>query len=289
MTSISTLDKNTHKLFPNTGPFIKWAGGKKQLLPLLKAHMPSTFHRYYEPFIGAGALFLAVQPQNAVINDVNSQLLNVYQQLKIDAEAVIHKLKKWDAITCDKSYYLEMRNLFNQKIASHELDTECAALMIWINKHCFNGLYRVNSKGLFNVPYNNKAHGPSMNDENLIHIGKYLNAAHIEIREGDFEDACIDIQPGDFVYFDSPYIPVSQTANFTDYTKDGFTYKDHRRLATLFKKLSHAGVKAMLSNNNVDLIYELYDGFHIIPIDVRRAINRDASKRTGKEVIVTNY
>ena len=270
-------------------PFIKWVGGKRQLLEILRERMPKTYSRYYEPFIGGGALLLDVQPKNAVINDVNKQLLNVYRQLKADAETVISILRELDSVECDKEHYLKKRTEYNKKIAAHILDAECAALTIWINKHCFNGLYRVNSKGLFNVPYNNKIGGVSMNEENLRTIGLYLNSGNIEIREGDFETACADVKAGDFVYFDSPYIPVSETANFTDYTKDGFSYEDHCRLAELSKRLDNAGVKIMLSNNDVDLVHELYDGFKIKGVDVKRAINRDASKRTGKEVIITNY
>lgn len=270
-------------------PFIKWVGGKRQLLEILRERMPNTYGRYYEPFIGGGALLLDVQPKNAIINDVNKQLLNVYRQLKADAETVISILRELDSVECDKEHYLKKRTEYNKKIAAHILDAECAALTIWINKHCFNGLYRVNSKGLFNVPYNNKIGGVSMNEENLRTIGLYLNSGNIEIREGDFETACADAKTGDFVYFDSPYIPVSKTANFTDYTKDGFSYEDHCRLAELSKRLNDAGVKIMLSNNDVDLVYELYDGFKIKGVDVKRAINRDASKRTGKEVIITNY
>ena len=270
-------------------PFIKWVGGKRQLLEILRERIPKTYGRYYEPFIGGGALLLDVQPKNAVINDVNKQLLNVYRQLKADAETVISILRELDSVECDKEHYLKKRTEYNKKIAAHILDAECAALTIWINKHCFNGLYRVNSKGLFNVPYNNKIGGVSMNEENLRTIGLYLNSGNIEIREGDFETACADAKAGDFVYFDSPYIPVSETANFTDYTKDGFSYEDHCRLAELSKRLNDASVKIMLSNNDVDLVYELYDGFKIESVDVKRAINRDASKRTGKEVIITNY
>lgn len=271
------------------GPFVKWAGGKKQLLTRLEERMPKDYNRYFEPFIGGGALFLDIQPEYAVINDVNEQLLNVYRQLKADAESLILILRKMDVIECDKEHYLAMRDAYNKKITKHELDAECAAMTIWINKHCFNGLYRVNSKGLFNVPYNNKVNGASMNEQNLRNIGCYLNESNVEIREGDFEVACADVKSGDFVYFDSPYIPVSETANFTDYTKDGFSYKDHCRLAALFKRLSDEGVKVMLSNHNVDLVYQLYKGFKIEPVNVMRAINCDSSKRVGEEVIITNY
>ena len=147
-------------------PFVKWAGGKKQLLERLREHAPTEFGTYYEPFIGGGAFLLDFQPQKAVINDVNEQLLNVYIQLKNNAEAVIEAIAKYDAVECDTDYYMSVRELYNKKIALHELDAECAALMIWINKHCFNGLYRVNSKGLFNVPYNNKRSGVSVDADN---------------------------------------------------------------------------------------------------------------------------
>lgn len=272
-----------------TGPFVKWAGGKKQLLDRLKSCMPATYGRYYEPFIGGGALLLDLQPKRAVINDTNEQLLNVYGQLKIDADAVIDVVNELDAQPCDKERYLSIREAYNAKIQVHKLDAECAGFMIWINKHCFNGLYRVNSKGLFNVPYNNKVNGASIDAENLKNIGLYLRTKEVEIRSGDFEQACFDIRPGDFVYFDSPYVPINDTANFTNYTKEGFSLEDHKRLAALYRKLSEQGVKAMLSNHDVPLVHELYSGFNIEHVDVRRAINRDASKRSGKEVIIKNY
>ena len=270
-------------------PFVKWAGGKTQLLERLKAKMPDSYGRYFEPFIGGGALLLSLQPDGAVINDVNSQLLNVYQQLKADAEAVIKILKEFDSVECDKEHYYEMRKKYNEMILSQALTPECAAMTIWINKHCFNGLYRVNSKGGFNVPFNNKETGSSMNEENLRCIGQYLSQSNVEILEGDFEKACETVKAGDFIYFDSPYVPINKTANFTDYTKDGFTLEDHQRLAALFKKLDKIGAKIMLSNHDVPLVHELYDGYTIENLSVRRFINSDATKRSGKEVIITNY
>ena len=161
--------------------------------------------------------------------------------------------------------------------------------MIWVNKHCFNGLYRVNGKGLFNVPWNKKETGHSMDEDNLYSIGEYLQNNDIKICCSDFEDVCKLIKKNDFVYFDSPYIPISKTASFTDYTKDGFSYEDHVRLAELYKALDRKGVKAMLSNHDVDLIYDLYGRYNIESLDVKRNINSDAKKRTGKEVIITNY
>ncbi len=275
--------------YPKMSPFVKWAGGKAQLLDRLKERAPSAFGAYYEPFIGGGAFFLGLHPQQAVINDVNEQLLNIYSQLKIDADAVIAAAERYDAVLCDTEYYLSMRSAYNQKIIAHELDAECAAMMIWLNKHCFNGLYRVNSKGLFNVPYNNKQTGSSIDEDNLRTIGRYLREENVEIRHGDFEVACEDAKPGDFVYFDSPYVPLSATAHFTDYTKDGFSMEDHHRLAALFRRLDEKGVYLMLSNQNTPLVHEMYDGFKIDPVSVRRNINRDATKRMGKEVIITNF
>jgi DNA adenine methylase len=272
-----------------TGPFIKWAGGKKQLVDRLKARLPESYGTYYEPFVGGGALLLNVQPARAVINDINEQLINTYRQIMTNVEEVINAVNLLDAEPCDTNRYMAVRESYNKKIAANEFDAQSAALMIWINKHCFNGLYRVNSKGLFNVPYNNKANGVSIDASNLRQIGMYFRNNEIDIRQGDFEVACSDIASGDFVYFDSPYIPISETANFTDYTKDGFLYKDHKRLADLFRRLDSAGIKVMLSNHNVPLVHDLYAGYKIEQVDVRRAINSDASKRVGKEVIVTNY
>ncbi|MBD5487204.1 MAG: DNA adenine methylase [Lachnospiraceae bacterium] len=275
--------------FKKMGPFVKWAGGKNQLLDKLHNRVPNSYGTYYEPFIGGGALLLNERPKKAIISDVNEQLINIYLQLKADPRAVIREVKRLDEGICDKDYYLVTREAYNKKIQAHELDAECAALMIWINKHCFNGLYRVNGKGLFNVPYNNKQTGNSIDEANLMSIGYFLKNSNVDILCQDFEITCDSAQAGDFVYFDSPYIPVSETANFTDYTKDGFTYEDHVRLAELYKRLADRGVKVMLSNHDVPLVYELYDGFKIENVDVRRSINSDAKKRVGKEVIITNY
>ncbi|MCR5783589.1 MAG: DNA adenine methylase [Clostridia bacterium] len=270
-------------------PFAKWPGRKTQLLETLKARMPGTYGRYYEPFIGSGALLLDIQPERAVINDINEPLLNVYNQLRTDADAVISAVNKLDAEPCDNGRYMALRKIYNDKIKADEFDIDCAALMIWINKHCFNGLYRVNSKGMFNVAFNNKENGVSIDEQNIRSIGLYLCDNDIEIRNLDFEQACSDVKAGDFIYFDPPYLPVSETANFTHYNKEGFSLDDQKRLAALCRRLTEQGIKIMLSNNNVPLVYDLYKGFNIENIDVRRSINRDASKRTGKEVIITNY
>lgn len=270
-------------------PVLKWAGGKTQLLDQIADSMPTNYNNYYEPFIGGAAVLLGVSPSQAFVNDVNEQLVNLYTQLKVAADAVIAKVNEMDATPCTKELYYAIREQYNIKISSRDFDAECAALMIWINKHCFNGLYRVNSKGLFNVPYNNKINGKSIDERNIRAISEYLQKADITITCLDFETACEGVSSGDFVYFDSPYVPESVTASFTDYTMDGFTLEDHKRLASLFRRLDGIGAKVMLSNNDVPLVRSLYEGYNIQSLDVKRMINRNANKRTGKEVLITNY
>lgn len=270
-------------------PVLKWAGGKSQLLPAIQAMVPAGYGRYFEPFIGGASVLLALAPKNAVINDVNMQLINLYRQIKHSSGEIIDIINRLDAADCNKEYYYLMRDKYNLKITNNILDAECAALMIWLNKHCFNGLYRVNRKGVFNVPYNNKVRGKSIDEANIRAIGEYLNQADVSINCMDFEDACSEVKPGDFVYFDSPYVPESETADFTAYAQTGFGLSEHERLARLFKRLDKMGARLMLSNNDVDLVRSLYKDYHLTHLDVKRMINCDASRRTGKEVIVTNY
>lgn len=270
-------------------PVLKWAGGKTQLLEHISENMPAEYNNYYEPFLGGAAVLFGISPTQAFVNDVNEQLVNLYMQLKFTVESVIAKINELDAISCTKELYYEIREQYNSKITNRDFDAECAALMVWINKHCFNGLYRVNSKGLFNVPYNNKVNGKSIDEVNIKMISEYLQSSDITITCLDFEKACDGVSSGDFVYFDSPYVPESVTASFTDYTVDGFTIEDHERLSALFKRLDGIGAKLMLSNNDVSLVRTLYTGYHIQSVDVKRMINRNANKRTGKEVIITNY
>lgn len=272
-----------------TGSFIKWAGGKGQLVERIFERTPNTYDTYFEPFIGGGAVLFYLKPKKAIINDTNEQLINVYRQLQADPRAVIKVVNRFDEGRCDKEYYLQKRKEYNRKITARELDAECAGYMIWINKHCFNGLYRVNNKGLFNVPYNNKQTGRSIDEANIMSIGHYLQENDVKIYCSDFEDVCKQICEDDFVYFDSPYVPISPTASFTDYTKAGFGLKDHERLAELYKSLSKRGIKAMLSNHDVELVHRLYEGYLIESVDVKRNINSNAKKRTGKEVIIRNY
>lgn len=270
-------------------PAIKWAGGKTQLLNIITENLPDSYNNYYEPFIGGGAVLLSVKPKKALINDINEQLINLYIQIRDSVDDVLNKINNLDSVPCTKEFYYSIREQYNQKILSGEKDAQAAALMIWLNKHCFNGLYRVNSKGLFNVPFNNRVKGKSVDESNIRAISDYLNQAKVNITCMDFEEACTTVSAGDFVYFDSPYVPESETAYFTDYAKGGFSLEDHKRLSKLFKCLDEKGAKIMLSNNDVPLVRELYEGYKIQSFAVKRMINRNANKRTGKEVLITNY
>lgn len=151
-------------------PVLKWAGGKTQLLDSIALRMPKTYNRYYEPFIGGGAVLLSITPEHAFINDINKELINLYRQIKENANEVLSIVNELDAVPCSKDFYYSIRERYNKKISAGAYDTECAALMIWINKHCFNGLYRVNRNGLFNVPYNNKVYEKSVDEANIISV-----------------------------------------------------------------------------------------------------------------------
>ena len=271
----------------NLNPFIKWAGGKTQLIDEIRLRLPRDIKRYFEPFVGGGAVLFSLKHKKAFINDINSQLINTYNSIKNEADKLISLVKTFDSVRCDNEYYLFLKNVYNKKVSDNIFDVELASLFFFFFQHCFNGLYRVNASGLFNVPYNNKTGINSIDEDNIRNISKYLR--NVDISNLDFEEFCKRVRKGDFVYFDSPYIPVSETSYFTSYTKTGFSLDDHKRLAKLFNTLDKKGVYLMLSNNDVELVYELYHDYNIDIIDVKRNINSKADKRTGREVIITNY
>ena len=273
----------------NVAPFVKWAGGKRQLLPQIKERMPEKYNKYYEPFVGGGALTFELLPVNALINDINKALINAYRQICHAPEAFLQAINKLDSEMWEdgKQYYYSLRERYNDKLMKLEYDVELAALFVFINKHCFNGLYRVNGKGLFNVPYNN-SRKPSVEENSIMEISRFLKG--VTIMEGDFEIACATAAEGDFVFIDSPYAPLNPTS-FESYTKEGFDIESHRRLARLYDELTDRGCYCMLTNHNTQLINELYGnkGYKIDVVSVKRMINSDASKRVGEEVIICNY
>ena len=270
-------------------PFVKWAGGKRQLLSQIQERMPENYNHYFEPFVGGGAVFFLTQPSKALINDINKALINTYQRICDSPKEFLSEVNKIDSEMWEdgKQYYYTIREHYNDKLMKSEYDVELAALFVFLNKHCFNGLYRVNGKGLFNVPYNNSRR-VSVNGDSIIEISKYLQG--ITIIDGDFEDACRDARKGDFVFLDSPYAPLNPTS-FESYTKEGFDIESHKRLAKLYDELTTRGCYCMLTNRNTDLINELYGnkGYKIDVVSVRRMINSDASNRVGEEVIICNY
>jgi len=268
-------------------PFVKWAGGKRQLLEDIKKRLPRKYKRYIEPFVGGGAICFALAEKGSCINDTNEALINTYQMIKAQPEELIQCIHVLDAgiVEGRKAFYYEQRARYNARLKNSLYDVETAALFIFLNKHCFNGLYRVNSKGGFNVPYNNSIR-PSIDEDNIRAIAKFLQS--IEIEQGDFADAAEQACAGDFVFFDSPYAPLNSTS-FDAYTKEGFAKEEHERLADLYKKLTDRGCYCMLTNHNTPLIRELYADYKVDVVSVRRAINSDASKRTGEEVIIRNY
>ncbi len=273
----------------NIAPFIKWAGGKRQLLAQIRERMPESFNNYYEPFVGGGAVIFDLLPTSAVINDINKALVNTYKQICNAADEFLKKLNELDEAMWEdgKEYYYSLREHYNDKLMKEEFDVELAALFVFINKHCFNGLYRVNGKGLFNVPYNNSRN--SSCDENTIRaIAVYLK--NVTILEGDFQAACQNAKKGDFVFIDSPYAPLNPTS-FESYTKEGFDIESHKRLADLYDELTSRGCYCMLTNHNTELINELYGnkGYRMDVVSVKRMINSDATNRVGKEVIICNY
>ncbi|RGF18615.1 DNA adenine methylase [Firmicutes bacterium AM10-47] len=270
-------------------PFVKWAGGKRQLLSKIQERIPENYNHYFEPFVGGGAVFFGTQPSKALINDINKALINTYQRICDSPKEFLSEVNKIDSEMWEdgKQYYYTIREHYNDKLMKSEYDVELAALFVFLNKHCFNGLYRVNGKGLFNVPYNNSRR-VSVNGDSIIEISKYLQG--ITIIDGDFEDACRDARKGDFVFLDSPYAPLNPTS-FESYTKEGFDIESHKRLAKLYDELTMRGCYCMLTNHNTDLINELYGnkGYKIDVVSVRRMINSDASNRVGEEVIICNY
>lgn len=265
-------------------PIIKFVGGKSQLLDIIKEMLPLTYTKYYEPFLGGGAVLLELNPKEAYVNDINSELINMYIQVRDDVEGVIRELSKFDecheSYTNPKEFYYDVRKDFNT-YRSDKTITQ-AARFIYLNKHCFNGLYRENSKGEFNVPFNGKKAGSSFNAEHLRAVSKQLKG--VVFGNTDFENFVSEAEAESFIFIDSPY-----DNSFTDYSKESFGYEDHVRLAKTFKELSDRGCYCMLTNHDTPFIRDLYKDYNIKVIDVRRSINRNGNDRKGKEVIITNY
>ena len=270
-------------------PFVKWAGGKRQILKKLEQYLPKTYNTYYEVFLGGGALFFALTPKHAVINDLNKELMNAYTCIQNEETylKLCMELKKYEK-KHSKDFYYEIRNKDKEVKYKRMIDYKRAARTIYLNKACFNGLYRVNSKNEFNVPFNGKEKICTYDEENLKNIHKYLKENDIKIVNVDYAEALENATRGDFVYLDPPYD--SDTNTFNNYTKEGFGKEGQIRLFHVYQELTDRGCYVMMSNHNTKLIRELYASFHIHIIQAKRAINADGKKRGEvEEVIITNY
>ena len=268
-------------------PFLKWVGGKGRLLPTLTAMLPNghAHMRHVEPFVGGGALFFARAPQRALLSDINLDLVQTYRAVRDEVESVLLHLNALELGHDDEAYYTA-RERFNRRGSSSAAAR--AALFIYLNKTCFNGLYRVNKRGMFNVPVGRYAKPAIADGARLRAASRGLASA--ELRCVPFDALRSHARPGDFVYLDPPYEPASDTANFTAYTCDGFTRADQARLRDVFLELDRSGSKLMLSSSDAPVIHELYRGFRVERITALRALNCDPTKRGPvSELVIRNY
>lgn len=273
------------KLKEETYPIVKWVGGKRQLMFELLKNMPENYNRYFEPFIGGGALFFELQPENAYISDMNEELINLYQVVRNNVDELVADLQKHDI---SKEYFMEIRNIDRTEEYENWSDIQKASRFIYLNRTCFNGMYRVNSKGEFNVPFGHYKNPRILDENNLINCSNLLQRT--EIKHADFSEILKKVKKGDFVYFDPPYVPLSETSSFTSYTKDGFDMDMQFKLRDVCDELNSMGVKFLLSNSDTKLVNELYENYNIKKVFASRQINANADGR-GKitEVLVRNY
>ena len=266
---------------PRARPFLKWAGGKGRLLEQLRPLLPGRFARYFEPFAGGAALFFDLRPEHAELTDINSELIDCYRAVRDKVEPVIGALKRH---RYDEAHYYRVRAIDPASLARHER----AARTIYLNKTGYNGLYRVNRSGKFNVPMGRYTNPRVCDAENLRACSTALKG--VEVRVRDFETQVARARAGDFVYFDPPYVPVSDTADFTSYAPGGFGLDGQRRLAALFGTLARRGVHVVLSNSDTPLVRDLYRGFRIARVLAARNINsRGALRGKVGEVVVTSF
>ncbi|MHA1802934.1 MAG: DNA adenine methylase [Promethearchaeota archaeon] len=266
-------------------PFLKWAGGKRQIISQMAPYFPRKFNRYIEPFLGGGAIFFYLMPIKAILIDINEELINVYQVIQENVKELIRSLKKHKN---ERDYYYMIRNLDRNPEAFKALSpVERASRTIFLNRTCYNGLYRVNRKGEFNVPFGRYKNPNYCDEKNLWAVHEALR--NVELIHGSFE-TCLELaKKDDFVYFDPPYAPISESANFTSYTRHDFGIEDQLKLKKVFERLDERGCKLMLSNSYTDFILKLYEDYKIIILKAKRAINSDGTKRGEiNEILVVN-
>lgn len=273
-------------------PFVKWAGGKRQLIPILNQNLPDSFGTYYEPFLGGGALLFHMlterSGQKCSISDLNSDLVLTYTTIRNRIDNLISSLKNHEKNyqKDSKSYYYSVRE------SNPRSEIEKSSRLLFLNRTCFNGLYRVNSKGKFNVPLGKYTNPNIVNEDNLRSVSNILQSSKVSIGCRDFAAVLRDAKKGDLVYFDPPYQPVSTTSNFTSYTNKSFSYDDLNRLATLCHDLDEKGCKVLLSNSDSKEVSDMFSkkSWKVSRIQANRSINSDSKKRTGHyELLIKNY
>lgn len=272
-------------------PFLKWVGGKRQMLSQYDEFFPKEYDTYFEPFVGGGAVFFHLSPKKAYLNDLNKDLIHSYETIRDDLgelTTVLEELEE-DYLEGSKSerkkFFYNMRDRYN---SLENGDVEKTALLFFLNKTCFNGMYRVNNSGEFNVPHGRYKNPTILDEENLEAVSLALR--NTKFTSVDFEKAVKKAKKGDFIYFDPPYHPLNETSDFTSYSEDGFNKEDQIRLRDTFKKLDKKGCKAMLSNSCTDFVKDIYSVYRIEEVAAGRSINSDGSKR-GKinELVILNY
>ena len=270
-------------------PFLKWVGGKRQIIPVIKDYLPKDLSNltYCEPFVGGGALLFYLQPKNAIINDYNSELINVYKVIKVHVDELIASLKQHKN---DSEYFYKIRALDRDPLFYNLSDIDKASRIIYLNKTCYNGLYRVNNSGEFNSPFGRYKNPNIINEPTLRAVSHYLNFANVKIYEGDYIKVLENLSSKSFVYLDPPYYPISETANFTGYTQGGWTKEHQIRLKHICDQLTQRKIKFLLSNSSADFIKELYSDYIINVVKATRNINSDSGKRgLVNELLIKNY
>lgn len=269
-------------------PVVKWVGGKRQLLDEITPLLPKRMKSYCEPFLGGGAVLFSVQPAKAIVNDLNEDLIGAYEVIRDELDALLLSLKKHENTA---EYFYAIRDMDRDREKYRAMTkVEKASRLIFLNKTCFNGLFRVNSSGEFNSPFGNYKNPNIVNEPVLRAVSKYFNASDITFCNEDFAETLSKVGKGCFVYLDPPYDPVSNTASFTGYNKGGFDRYEQIRLKQCCDELTKRNINFMLSNSATDFIKELYKDYHVTVVRAKRAINSDVSKRGAiEEVLVTNY
>lgn len=277
---------------PNATPFIKWAGGKTQLLPQLDSLVPKRLGTFYEPFVGSGAMFFWLRRTRgefpAVLMDLNSELVNCYHIVRDNVDALLPLLGRYQEAH-GKQHYYQVRDVEPGRLSN----VQRAARFIYLNKTCYNGLYRVNSEGKFNVPIGSYKNPAVLEPEVLLAADATLQGVAIE--EGDFSEILDEVTRGDFVYLDPPYYPISRTSSFTGYVlsrrgRPDFGAAEHQRLAQFFRTLDSKGCKVLLSNSDCEFVTRLYREYTIERVDARRSINSNGSGRSAiTELVIRNY